>query len=178
MSPAVLQQALAAASNGEDLRAMTFKHTRENGVETVWVEGAKGPMMIYGLATTPRTTHHKGWRQSLSSDGCSIKLPVPLRWRHSNVGSQIGEVVWVQKSKSGIYVRATLDPDEAGERAFELVRSGEIRCLSISMYDTDYVMKECDGLRYFTRWRLKEVSLCPKGLNPEAFCRVYDGLRR
>jgi hypothetical protein len=157
---------------------MTFKHTRGNGVETVWVEGAKGPMMIYGLATTPRNTQHKGWRQSLSSANCMIKLPVALRWAHSQFGSQIGQVVWAQRSEHAVYIRAVLDDDEAGLAAWRLIESGELSALSVGPDTQDFVMKEFDGVRYYTCWRLKEVSLCRKGANADAFCRPYNGLCR
>ena len=128
--------------------------------------------MIQGIASTPTIDDHG---QSLASKGCSFSLPVPLLSKHAKFGWPIGEVVLARKSPSQIYVVASLFEGRAADYAWRLVQTGELQCLSVAVApDGCEVEAEVEGVRFYSKWRLAEVSIVRRGANPDCRFEIRD----
>ena len=136
------------------------------------MEGRSSSRMIHGIATTP-TISSNG--QSLLSEGMMVRLPVPVLFAHSKYGKGIGEVVYLRKSRSEIYVRAVINNNLAGDYAWSFIKSGEARCFSVAVQQNDYRLQaEVDDVKFFDRWTLKEVSVCREGANPDCHFEIFE----
>jgi hypothetical protein len=146
-----------------------FTWSREDGVETLAILGCDDPRIVWGCASTATITSHKTSRDPA---GARIQFPIPLKAGHK-VGS-IGQVVHVRKSPKSLFIRAVLDDNAAADHAWELIRTGTLKALSVGVErDTSECIAEVDGVTYFRRWSLSEVSVCRSGANPDAWCRIY-----
>ncbi|MBB4262665.1 hypothetical protein [Bradyrhizobium sp. CIR3A] len=147
-----------------------FGSSHVNGVETIWMKNAAGgrltaKRMIHGIASTPTINSHK---YSLLSRGMMVKLPVPLLSSHKGHATPIGQVVLVRKKADQIYVQAVVFHNEAADYAWKLIEQGETRCFSGAAAPDGYrVQGVVDGVTFYDRWTLGEVSVCRKGANPD-----------
>ena len=149
------------------MRDPNFRIKRVDGVETVWLEGRTGRRMIFGIASTPTINSH-GY--SLSSDGCAARLPVPVLSEHAGEGKPIGEVILLRKNREHVYVEAVIFEDNfAADHAWKLIESGKLRAFSGAMSGdprTYHLQGIADGVSFYDRWTLKEVSICRAGACP------------
>jgi hypothetical protein len=107
---------------------------------------------------------------SLSSEGCHVKFPVPLLFRHRK-GQQVGLVTCVRKTDSQIYVQADLSDDIA----WWLVEIGWLRGLSVGPADSVFEATR-DGAHYCTRGTMAEVSIVPTPANADRSARASSAL--
>ena len=79
------------------------------------------------------------------------------------------------KCSTKVYIRATIDETPAGNRAWELIESGEARALSIASNDGSKCKKRgvVDGVTYWDRWVMSEVSVCREGANPDCHLEIF-----
>jgi len=161
-----------------------FHLTREGNVETLRMIGPEsvGTWMIEGIASTPTVTSHN---HSLAPIGCRLKLPLPLlsqhgfkkgeRTRVSNSLDEmrIGTVVYLSKSPHELRMRAVLDGTEAGLAAWRSIVTKETMALSVSSINAR-LRGVVDGVQYFDRWELSEISVCASGANPDTHLWVYQ----
>ena len=139
------------------------------------VEPTATGLRIHGLATKPTVTDNN---QATTSAKMQATLPVPLLSEHADQGSRpIGEVHHLRKSPSSIYMRARLFDDHIGARyAEELIRKGEVQCLSIAHTPGSNLLAVVDGKKFWGDWTLKEISICRDGANEGCRFEIYrDG---
>ncbi|TGQ15922.1 hypothetical protein [Mesorhizobium sp. M00.F.Ca.ET.217.01.1.1] len=135
------------------------------------IEPTATGLRIHGLATTPTITSNSG---ASSSGAMKAKLPVPLLAEHKDHGSQpIGQVYFLRKSSRGVYMRAALFDHFAAKYAEDLIRKGEMQCLSIAHEQGSTLLAEVDGIRFWSDWTLKEISICRAGANPDCSFELY-----
>jgi hypothetical protein len=133
------------------------------GDHTIWSTGFRTRRMVHGIATTPTITTNN---QSQSSAGCMVEFPIPLLCSHEELGS-IGEVVMLRRSPREIYCIAALhDNNLAADYAWSMVEQGILRAFSVAS-DWGRVDGAVLGTRFYGEWRLKEISLCRVGANPD-----------
>ncbi len=150
-----------------------FHHQRRDGVEWLWLKGVASDRMIHGIASTPTINDHN---YSLASEGMQAKLPVPLLSSHSkHINSPVGQVFYLRKSAKEIYIRATIKRGPAGDLAWDLIESGELRCLSVAVDRNKpcHVEAEVEGITFYDKWHLQEVSLCKQGANSDCVFEVF-----
>ncbi|RVD72931.1 MAG: hypothetical protein E5V62_02985 [Mesorhizobium sp.] len=147
------------AKTSRDLWRQVGHETYEQTVEPT----ATG-LRIHGLATKPSVTENN---QATTSAKMQATLPVPLLSEHKDDGSHpIGQVYHLRKSPSGIYMRARLFADHIGARyAEELIRKGDVQCLSIAHAAGSKLLAVVDGTKFWGDWTLKEISICREGAN-------------
>ena len=166
-----------ASLPAEGIDERTVRVIRETvgpGYERIELRGPSRRRHIRGIASTARVCDDK---DSLGSSGCLLSLPLPLLFDHGFVGKKaastdihrmrIGELVLLQKSAQMVLIEAVMDDSRAADHAWSLIESGECRCLSILSEDRD-LSGVVDGIRFYDRWTLKEVSVCRSGKNPDA----------
>jgi hypothetical protein len=164
-----------------DARQVTrreFVQRWDGGIEAVWIEVPHGSRMIHGIASTPTVSTNGNSRVMR---GCRMPhLPIPLMFGHEGLKHRgIGEVVFVQRSPSEIYVRAALFDNEAADYAWRLIESGEVRAFSVGPGDTkvkSYVQAEVDGVKFIEGWWLGEVSICRRGANPDCVFEIFKSM--
>jgi hypothetical protein len=116
--------------------------------------------MIHGIASTPSINSHK---YALLSRGCRAKLPVPVLSAHSPHG-KVGQVIFLRKSATQIYVRCTIYENEAGDYAWRLIERGELSAFSgAADFATAHLQAEIEGVKFYDSWRLQEVSMSEGG---------------
>lgn len=69
----------------------------------------------------------------------------------------------VRKSPEQIYIRASIDESPSGDLAWEMINDSELSCLSVGPCDA-HLQAEVDGVKFYDRWSLNEVSLVRRGL--------------
>lgn len=89
---------------------------------------------------------------------------VPIFWNHDHgdINQVLGHALLENRS-DGVYTYGKFNDTEAGRKARELVRNGDIRSLSI------YANKLKHLGRDVIHGQIREVSLVPAGANPGAF---------
>lgn len=181
--------ARALARAREPVRERTsgrlFEHTRDSGVETISeVLGSShgGIGMIAGLASTSRVDSHL---ESLSSEGCAVRLPIPLLCSHAKDANgrivsndmgetMIGRIVYFEKRPTEVRIRAVVDSTRAGRAAWQMIVQGELKCLSVGILRSSIKLRGVvDGVKYIDEWCLQEVSICRRGANPDCYFEVY-----
>ena len=149
-----------------------IKHTRDGGLETLsYAFRRPGKRRIHGIASTPMIDSHNS---SLSSAGCMVRFPIPLLSSHSKFGKAIGDVTLVRRCERQIFIQANIHENAAGDYAWGLIQDGELACLSVGPADSR-LQAEVDGVKFYDQWRLKEVSICRKGANPDCIFEVLNG---
>jgi HK97 family phage prohead protease len=171
---------------GEALRARAWGKEPEpdpriersyaDGVEKVWISGwsRSSRCMIHGMASTSSIVSDNN--TVLLTRGCELSVPVPLMWRHTKLGGPIGEVVYMQKDKRGIYIRAALFTHEASQHVWKLIALGEISGLSVGC-ETAHILAETD-VRFYDKWKIKEISITPAPANNDCHFEIYNPLKR
>lgn len=134
--------------------------------EYVWSpRDRKGRRIIQGIASTSTLNSHK---YSLRAEGCDIRLPIPVLWRHDSK-VQVGEVTCVAKSVHGIGVVCEIFHTPEANIVWNEIVSGRARCFSgaADQKNFSHPVKFPDGKSIYCRWQLAEVSVCPQGANPD-----------
>lgn len=156
---------------------MTVKVTYEgDGMQVVEMIEEPAGRKIWGIAST-RSDTSKGFASNPRH--CLAKIPTPLysehgrsgEKRHSGEHAEIGYVYAIRLSPEAVKFKAVLASTMAADKAWELITSGEVAAVSISI-DTSHPatkqMGTVDGVVYYESWALKELSICRKGANPDA----------
>ncbi|MBZ9760320.1 hypothetical protein LB553_05450 [Mesorhizobium sp. CA8] len=145
---------------------------RQDGTDEMSIPARPGARMIHGLASSSSINSH-GY--ALIANGMDCELPVPLLSSHKGYDAPIGEVFYVRRSQDRIYIRAQINDNEAGDFAWELIRSGELRCLSGAARNSSLRMQGIvEGKTFYGSWELLEVSICQTGANPDSVLEVYQ----
>ncbi|MCZ4091684.1 hypothetical protein [Sinorhizobium psoraleae] len=153
-----------------------FSGSYENGVQTIWIKNATGARMIEGVASTPRpSVSGIGNPLALSSRGAMAQLPIPLMFAHAK-GEAIGEVVLLRKSAEHIFVKAVIWQTEACDHAWRLIEAGEARAFSVLSGDQVFGAT-VDGYTHVKSWRIREVSVCRQGANPDCTFSIVGSKR-
>ena len=155
-----------------------FKSSYENDVFSVEMIGGKSQRMIEGVATSPTIDADK-W--SLSSAGCQIKLPLPLLCAHGEDlmnkrpldQLQIGEVFLFRKSASQVIIRARVEDTAAGNYAWRLIENHEFAALSVNCAER-VLQGVVNGVKFFSNWRVTEISICKRGKNPDCVFWIVE----
>jgi hypothetical protein len=163
-------EAREAAVQAREARAkfygLSIRNVRveRRGDHTIWSTGFRTKRMVHGIASTPTITTNN---HSLSSVGCVVDFPIPLLCSHENLGS-VGEIVMLRRSPREIYCIAALhDNNLAADYAWSLVEQGELRAFSVASSQSR-IDGSVLGTRFYGEWKLKEISLCRAGANPDA----------
>jgi hypothetical protein len=149
------------------------KRSHSDSIERVWIAGySRSKFMIHGIANTPTINSNN---EAILTRGCEINVPVPLMFRHKD-HSQIGEVVFMEKSEGKIYIRAALFTHEAGQYAWRKIVLGEFSGLSAGCVEGEgHLQAEVNGVKFWDKWRIKEVSICLNGgANPDCHFEIYS----
>lgn len=162
----------APSTDRSTAKPRLYRLTHLNGIEVLEKLNVVGRRRIHGIATTPTITANK---TRSSSRGCHVKMPVPLLFGHEEYNGRmlpIGEVYLVQKCDHRVYVRAVLfDDSAAADHAWGLIERGDVRALSVGRKDQQ-VGGVVDGIKFIDRWTLKEVSICRRAANPDAYFEI------
>ncbi|WP_095087803.1 hypothetical protein [Mesorhizobium sophorae] len=145
---------------------------RQDCTDDMSIPARPGARMIHGLASSSSINTH-GY--SLIANGMDCELPVPLLSSHKGYDAPIGEVFYVRRTQDRIYVRAQINDNESGDFAWEMIRSGELRCLSgAANNSTLRIQGIVEGKTFYGAWKLLEVSVCASGANPDAVFDIYQ----
>lgn len=146
-----------------------------DGVETIALKNWKTrPRLIAGIASTSTINGHN---DALLSRGCKIKMPIPVLSQHQGLAAPIGEAVLVRKREREIFVICSiLEGNEAADHCWDLIERGETLSFS-GAADTEGLRLQghVDGKRFFDEWRLKEISICRAGANPDCYFEIFRG---
>lgn len=117
--------------------------------------------VIRGVATTPEADRHGDIVEPL---GIKFNNPLPLLWQHQH-DKPIGHVTFDKPTKSGITFEAKIPVvDEPGtlrervEEAWQSVKIGLVRAVSIGFRPIEYSFMDNSGIR-FTETEVYELSL-------------------
>lgn len=126
---------------------------------------------IRGIASTPSTDR---MGDIVQPKGARFNLPIPLLWQH-NHDQPIGQVVSAKVTDAGIEIVAKLAKVDAPsqlaarlEEAWQSIKSGLVRGLSIGFRPIKYAfINDGDGIE-FTEWDFYELSAVTIPANAEA----------
>ena len=126
--------------------------------------------VIEGVASTP-TPDRMG--DIVEPMGAKFALPMPLLWQHDH-SKPVGFVEFAEPTEEGIPFRARLaEVTEAGalkdriEEAWQSVKAGLVRGVSIGFQALEYSFLDTGGIR-FSAWEWVELSLVTVPANAEA----------
>ncbi|WP_208647215.1 HK97 family phage prohead protease [Paraburkholderia terrae] len=150
-------------------RAYTLLEVRGTDEETRTIEG---------IASTPSPDRYEDVVEPL---GAKYALPMPLLWQHRS-DAPVGHVELAKPQADGIPFKARiLDIDEPGslkdrlDEAWQSVRLGLIRAVSIGFRPLEYSMIEGGGIRFLS-WEWLELSLVTIPANGEATINVVRSI--
>lgn len=158
----------------------TVERDRAGGVEVIDTKRT-GLRMIEGIASTPSIASNN---ISLSMAGAKFDMPIPLLSGHGReIGERkglphrpkeisIGEVVRIERSEGWIRIRAVLDDHEGARAAWRLIEQGATLTLSV-LAGEQTTRAVVDGVKYYSSWRMKEVSVVREPANPDCRCWIY-----
>lgn len=133
---------------------------------------------IEGVASTPTPDRYEDVVEPL---GAKYALPMPLLWQHRS-DSPVGHVEFAKAQADGIPFKARiLKTDEPGtlrdrlEEAWQSVKLGLIRAVSIGFRPLEYSMIEGGGIRFLS-WEWLELSLVTIPANGEATINVVRSI--
>jgi len=155
-----------------------IKRSHSDGIERVWIEGySRSKYMIHGIANTATINSHG---DAILPRGCAMNLPAPLLWQHAKYGGSIGEVCFLQRDEKGIYIRASVFTHEAAQYAWKKVVLGELSGLSCAVEQDQslHLQAEVGNVKFYDRWRIKEVSIVPTPANKDCFFEIYSPLKK
>ena len=126
--------------------------------------------IIEGIASTPSPDRYEDVIEPL---GAKYALPMPLLWQHRS-DAPVGNVSFAKMQADGIPFKATIaKTDEPGalkerlDEAWQSVKMGLIRAVSIGFRPLEYSMIEGGGVRFLS-WEWLELSLVTIPANSEA----------
>lgn len=131
-------------STPDDSREITGYASTFNGVD------AFGDSIAPGAFTETIQKHR-------SSDSV-----IPLLFEHDRkLDAHVGEILEMTEDDNGLYIRARLDDNDSGNRAYNLVKGRRVKGLSIGFYPLEVVPGEIDGtaVTSITKIDLQEISL-------------------
>ena len=149
--------------------------TRRDGLLEMAVPSLNKTRRIHGICTTAIVDVH---RQVLETAGCNARLPLPLRYGHEKIGGDIGQVYLLRRSAGLMYFRAAVDSGPAGDHAWSLIERGEVASVSVgpsSGRNQSEVRAVVDGVKYYSRWSLDEISLTRTPANAACRLETWDG---
>jgi uncharacterized protein len=133
---------------------------------------------IEGMATTPAPDRYDDIVEPL---GAKYTIPMPLLWQHSH-DQPVGHVEFAKPSADGIPFKARImKTDEEGtlkarlDEAWQSVKLGLIRAVSIGFRPLEYSRLENGGLRFLS-WEWLELSLVTIPANGEATINVIRSI--
>nr|WP_284504641.1 HK97 family phage prohead protease [Caballeronia sp. ATUFL_M1_KS5A] len=133
---------------------------------------------IEGIASTPTPDRYEDVVEPL---GAKYALPMPLLWQHRS-DSPVGHVEFARAQADGIPFKARiLKTDDPGtlrdrlEEAWQSVKLGLIRAVSIGFRPLEYSMIEGGGIRFLS-WEWLELSLVTIPANGEATINVVRSI--
>jgi hypothetical protein len=138
------------------------------------VPPSTGTLRIHGIASTATINAHN---YSVDPEGMEVtSLPVPLLASHDGRGSEpIGDVYHVRRHRSGVYVKACLRRHAAADFAMRKITEAGWSGLSCAMAPgSGRKLSVVDGVTFYDRWTMGEVSICPKGANPDCVFEVLS----
>lgn len=125
---------------------------------------------IAGVCSTPTICNNI----SYLSRGAVLKVPVPLLWEHNPQGGPIGQVTYLHKTPKQITISAVIFSNAAGDHAWQTFQTDELMTgLSIGCDDL-HMLAKVDGVRFYNRFVIKEVSVTRNPVNPDCHFRFYD----
>lgn len=126
--------------------------------------------IIEGIASTPTPDRYEDVIEPM---GAKYALPMPLLWQHKS-DQPVGNVSFAKPQADGIPFKAKiLSIDEPGalkarlDEAWQSVKIGLIRAVSIGFRPLEYSMMESGGMRFLS-WEWLELSLVTIPANSEA----------
>jgi uncharacterized protein len=137
---------------------------------------------IEGTASTPTPDRMSDVVEPM---GAVYKLPMSLLWQHRH-DQPVGQVEFAKPNKSGIPFRATITKAseftsttlrERALEAWESVKTGLVRAVSIGFSPLEYEYMESGGVR-FKSWEWVELSLVTVPANAEATLTVVKSIDR
>lgn len=136
--------------------------------------------VIEGIASTPSPDRMGDVVEPM---GAKFALPLPLLWQH-NHDEPVGTVEFAEPNAKGIPFRARLAKvEDEGElkklvdKAWQAVKAGLVRGVSIGFSATDYDRLKSGGLR-FKEWNWLELSLVTIPANAEATISAIKSISR
>jgi HK97 family phage prohead protease len=130
--------------------------------------------VIEGIASTPAPDSYDDIVEPL---GAKYAIPMPLLWQH-RADSPVGHVEFAKPSKDAIPFKARImNSDTPGplkdrlDEAWESVKLGLIRAVSIGFKPLEFSRMENGGLRFLS-WQWLELSLVTIPANSEATINV------
>lgn len=133
---------------------------------------------IEGIASTPKPDSYDDIVEPL---GAKYALPMPLLWQHRS-DAPVGHVEFAKPNQDGIPFKARIfNVDEEGslkarlDEAWQSVKLGLIRAVSIGFKPLEYSRLENGGLRYIS-WEWLELSLVTIPANSEATINVVRSI--
>ena len=135
---------------------------------------------ITGIASTPTPDRYG---DVVVPEGVKFKLPIPLLWQHDHA-LPIGVINEAEVTAKGILIKATIpkpSPDAPSQlvarlaEAWESIKTGLVRGLSIGFKPIDYTASPEGGLR-ITEWDLMEVSAVTVPANAECTIRLIKSI--
>jgi HK97 family phage prohead protease len=138
----------------------------------------EGQRVIEGIASTPTPDRYEDIIEPL---GAKYALPMPLLWQHRS-DAPVGHVEFAKSEPAGIPFKARiLKTDEPGnlkarlDEAWQSVKMGLIRAVSIGFRPIEYSMIEGGGMRFLS-WEWLELSLVTIPANGEATINVVRSI--
>lgn len=133
---------------------------------------------ITGIASTPSTDR---MGDIVEPKGAVFKLPIPLLWQHDH-DEPIGNVTEARVTDEGIEIKATLvqvdQPSQLAarlEEAWQSIKSGLVRGLSIGFRPIEYNFIDDNGIR-FTSWEWFELSAVTIPANADCSIQTIKSL--
>jgi len=164
---------IASAPLSVAKRAAADWHSLGDGYFEKQIDMPASDRLIHGVASSSAINEHK---YSLIAGGMTATLPVPILSNHTGRECPIGEVFYVRRSGTKVYVRAALFDNDAADYAWSLIQCGDLRCFSgAAARDGLKIQGVVDGKTFYDEWRLREVSICRKGANPDSIFEIWDG---
>lgn len=135
---------------------------------------------IEGIASTPSADRMGDIVEPL---GAKFALPMPLLWQHQH-DKPVGTVDFAKPTKAGIPFKARLaqveEPSALRDRieeAWQSVRAGLVRAVSIGFRSLEHSILDSGGIR-FKEWEWLELSLVTIPANAEATITAVKAIDR
>lgn len=161
------------AASSVSARAAADWHPLGDGYFEKQIDRPATDRLIHGLASSSAINSHN---YSLVARGMTAILPVPILSKHTGDHTPLGEVFFVRRSDNKIYIRGQIFHNDAADYLWALIQTGDLRCFSgAAAPDGLKLQGIADGKTFYGEWRLREVSVCRKGANPDARFTIWDG---
>jgi len=136
--------------------------------------------VIEGIASTPEPDRMGDIVEPM---GAKFALPMPLLWQHEH-DKPVGNVEFAAPTKAGIPFKARIAKvDEPGtlkdrvDEAWQSVKAGLVRAVSIGFRSLEHSRMETGGLRFIS-WEWMELSLVTIPANSEAVITAIKSIDR